>query len=248
MRMDRNKVEIKLLQKDPESLILDYQGLIRTIVRSLVASGRVRKADQQDLMQEVNKKLLERLARIRDQYNHSSKLRTYFSVIIRNICMEEIRKPGLVAEPDPDPYLAAEVYEHPKDLLAISQEYERLMRVLTLMGQDGAWLNVMMRVLADSPLQEKDVLAFTDYLNRREKLNGHLTALNLLSGLSKKEKYNRLAAILQDLGGKAIPPESLRKWDTSRMETCLELMNGDPPRSGFNQETLAILIEKMSTQ
>ena len=129
--MDRNKVEIQLLEKDPERLLLDYQGMIWAIVRKQHAKGLVKYYDQDDLFQEINKKLLERMHRIQKQFNNSSQLRTYFSRIIKNICLENIRKINHVMEPQADPYGKNELSVEPIDVFLIQQEYERFSRVIT---------------------------------------------------------------------------------------------------------------------
>ena len=102
--MDRNKVEIKLLKKNPEKLLLEYQGMVWAIVRNQMMKGLIAYDEQDDLFQEIMKKLLERISRIQSQFNNSSQLRTYFSTIIRNICYENTRKVSMILEPQAEPY------------------------------------------------------------------------------------------------------------------------------------------------
>lgn len=244
--MDRNEVEIRLLKEDPDQLILEYQGMIWTIVRSMSASGRLPRIEHADLVQEINRKLLERLPRIRDQFSQVSRLRTYFSVIIRNICLEEFRRSQAISEPAPVPYEPAELFVEPNDLLLVAQEFERLRRVLVLMGQDGATLNVLLRLLNGVAVRESDLRAVASYQQQPADWAERVAEVNRLQGCQKKVLFGRMSDILHQLGSKKIPPDSLRKWYTTRLETCLRLMNGDPPRSAYDTETIGILIERMS--
>lgn len=244
--MDQNKVEIKLLKTDPEKLLLAYQGVIWTIVRTQVVKGMLRLSDQEDLVQEINKKLLERLPRIREQYKHSSKLKTYFSVIIRNICLEEFRKPAIVSEPEVAPYGANEQAVDPVDTLLISQEYERLRRVFVVMGHEGQKLNILLKVMFDVQVDIADILSFEGYSASLKKSGEMVKELNNGLGKRKLEKFALLSQVLQKLEGKPIPSDSLRKWYTSRLTECLKLLNGYPPRSAYDVDTLGFLIEKVN--
>ncbi len=241
--MDRNKVEIELLKKDPGKLLLNYQPVVWTIVRNYLSKGMVRYREQKDLVQEINKKLLERMPRIQAQYNYSSKLRTYFSVIIRNICLEENRRMNMVAE-DPIPYLTTDASVDPEDLFLYRQEYERLQRILLLFNKERPRLNLLIKVFSNLRIAEMDLELFSEEISENEQ-NELIEELNDSLDHIRKRKFELVSQALTILEGKVTPPESLRKWYASRLEECLKLMNGHPPTSAYSADTLGLLLERV---
>lgn len=240
--MDRNKVEITLLKTDPGKLLVLYQPVVWAIVRNYFSQGSLHHREQEDWVQEINKKLLERMPRIREQYNHSSKLRTYVSVIIRNICLEESRRCHLLAEPEAPPYRIPEQAVEPADLFLFKQEYQKLQRILRMMHKDRPRLNLLIRVWYDLPVSRCDLDYFLkprSSLDKEELLN----RLNSCLDKMKREKFEVLSGALELLEGKLIPPDSLRKWYSAHLEELLKLMNGNPPQSAYTQESLGILLE-----
>lgn len=244
--MDRNSFEIELLRKDPGKLLLEYQEMIRAIVRLQMSKGLLGFSDQDDLVQEVNQKLLERMPKIQSQFNGGSKLRTYFSVIIRNICLEVFRRPGIVCEPESNPYGTHEISVEPVDVFLIRQECEKLKRVLLLMGRHGLILNILLRMLSDLPVSIRDLEEFVRYDNTDHDLNSLLDELNQSLGEMKKQKFQVASKVISLLGGKSIMPDSLRKWYLTKLNECLKLMNGNPPTSAYDADSLGILMEKLS--
>ncbi len=240
--MDNNDTDIRFLRDDPGKLLVRYQPVIRIIVKNLAYQGYLPKRDVNDLMQDVNRKLLERLPRIRDQYNYKSKFKTYFSVVVRNLCLEEFRKVRIVAEPQ------AEVYEQTSqesatDQLTIRQEYERLQRAFRLFGHERNALWITLRCFADLEVVAGDFLDF-DLDPGEEKRNELATQVNDANQLQKREKMDALSSAFNQLERKPRTPDALRKWTSSRLDELLVLMNGKPPRSAYTIEILYILMEK----
>ncbi|MEA1878182.1 MAG: sigma-70 family RNA polymerase sigma factor [Bacteroidota bacterium] len=241
--MDRNLIEIELLKSDPRKLLLKYQQIIWTIVRSYFSKGMVQFREQEDLVQEINKKLLERMPRIQAQYNYSSKLRTYFSVIIRNICLEEYRKISMVSESDPLIYYKTEASESPVDLFLFNQEYERLQRILVFFHKEQARLNLLLKVFNNITVNARDLDLFHD--DRPEADTEILIEKsNNCKDQIKKHKFDLISEVLTSLEGKHTPSESLRKWYSSRLDECLKLMNGSPPTSSYTADSLGLLLEQ----
>lgn len=240
--MDRNESDIRLLREDPGKILIRYQPIIRVIVKNLAFHGYLPKRDINDLIQEVNRKLIERLPRIRDQYNGKSQFRTYFSVVIRNLCLEEFRKARLVAEP------LAEIYEHTDfesstDQLTIRQEYERLHRAIRLFGREERGLWMVLRCFSDLPVTPDELSGFE--LDPGAEIRGRLaTMVNDTIQMQKREKMEALSAVFNELERKPRTADALRKWTSSRLDELVVLMNGKPPRSAYTVEILCILLEK----
>jgi RNA polymerase sigma factor (sigma-70 family) len=244
--LSENEIDIRLLRENPRELLLRYQPLIRLIVKSLAYKGYLPKRDIPDLVQDVNRKLVERLERIRDQYNYKSRFKTYFSVVVRNLCMEEFRKLRVITEPQP------EIYEHTAseeatDQLMIRQEFERLQRAVRLFYRDEQAIWLTMRVLADIGIDAADLARFEKdpgLVIRRQLAR----QLNATFRHSRKEKLRELSLALSQLDERNRTPDAIRKWFTSRLDEILELMNGNPPRSAYTLDILLILIEKIESE
>ena len=240
--MDNNDTDVRFLREDPGKLLIRYQPVIRIIVKNLAYQGYLPKRDISDLMQDVNRKLIERLPRISEQYTNKSKFRTYFSVVIRNLCLEEFRKVRIVSEPQ------AEIYEQTSqesatDQLTIRQEYERLKRAFRLFGREENALWIVLRCLADLEVTPDQFSGFemepdgTKKIHLAEMVNGAMQ-------LQKREKMEALSTVFNQLEKKPRTADALRKWTSSRLDELLVLMNGKPPRSAYTLEILYILMEK----
>ncbi|MFO7616400.1 MAG: sigma-70 family RNA polymerase sigma factor [Bacteroidales bacterium] len=240
--MDRNELDIKLLRENPDQLLIRFQPVIRIIVRKLCYQGFLPRSETADLVQEINRKLIERLPRIRDQYNGKCQLRTYLSVVIRNICLEEFRKPRLVAEP------RAELYEQASEDLSwnqiiIAQEYQRLKRAVSLFGRERSALWTTLRCYADLPVTAGDLTGFD--LDPGEEAREQLALmLNDTLNKQKREKLDALGQVFSALGKKPQNPEALRKWSASRIGELISLMNSKAHGSSYSPETLNLLMEK----
>lgn len=241
--MEKNDREIWLLKNDPGELLISLQDLITIIVRKYSRLGYLPNRDAEDLIQEVNRSLLERLPKIQLQYNGKSKLRTYFSVIIRNICLEEIRKKPGLEEPQAPDYHKLDQAELPMDIFLIRQEYERFEKVLRLLFKDRARFVVMLRYMLDLKIAWEHILDLFSFSNKKV-IEVVLLRLNSSKGMTKKAKFEQLSKELSILEEHYTSPDSLRKWFVTRSKDCLTLMNGNPPRSAYTLESLQFLLEK----
>ena len=241
--MNRNDLDISLLHHDPEKLLIRYQPIIRIIVRNLAFQGYLPKREINDLIQDVNRKLIERLPRIRQQYNNKSQFRTYFSVVIRNLCLEEFRKVRLVAEPQPEVYEQT-ASESSTDQLIIRQEYERLQRALRLFGPERHAIWIAIRCFADFPVSPNDFLGFES--DSGSDIRAQMAAqVNGTLKLQKQDKMEILSDVFNRFEQKKRTTDAVRKWASSRLDELVTLMNGNPPRSAYTIEILYILIEKI---
>jgi RNA polymerase sigma factor (sigma-70 family) len=242
--MNQNDHEIWLLKNKPGELISNYQGLIRGIVHNYRKYGYVAARDANDLIQEINKYLLEKIVKIQDQYNGRSSLKTYFSVIVRNICREKFRKISVLEEPRAPDYYKLEKSHLQVDNLLIDQEYERFEKVISLMFKDGMRFLLIFRFVNGLKVSRNHFFN----LNKKIRESDLDEAVSLLNGVdegaTKKTRFELLSKVLGMAGGGSTSPDSIRKWYESRGKECLNMMNGNPPRSAYTIETLQILVEK----
>ena len=240
--MHRNDTDIRFLREDPGKLLIRYQPIIRIIVKNLAFQGYLPKRDISDLIQDVNRKLIERLPRIRDQYNYKSQFRTYFSVVIRNLCMEEFRKVRVVSEPYEEIYEQTAA-ESTTDQLLIRQEYERLHRAIRMFGRERPAVWIVLRCFADLPVTQDEFFGFD--LDPDAEIRMQLAKqVNDTIHLQKREKMEALSSVFSQLDRKPRTADALRKWTSSRLDELVILMNGKPPSSAYTVDILCILLEK----
>lgn len=241
-----NEHDINLLRENPRQLLIEYQPVIRMIVRSLAYQGYLPRREIPDLIQEVNRKLVERLPRICERYNYRCRVSTYLSVVIRNLCLEELRKARPITEARSD-ILEDANPGRATDPLLFRGEYERLCRAVRLFGRDEPAIWLTLKVLADVSVGPDDIARFpgNPAPARQKDLIGQLRQSVLKK---QKQKYVILSRVLNELECHDRTPEAVRKWFTSRVVEIIRLMNGQPPRSNYSLDTLLILIEKQENE
>jgi len=244
--MTPNELDIHLLNNDPGRLIVRYQPLVKVIVRQFISRGYGQRKDFNDLVQEINRRLLERIPRIRQLYNQKSMFKTYFSVVIRNLYLEEVRRMRLVAEPDAEAYYITS-HDHTLNGILVKQEHERLRRAISLFGSEAALLWLCLRALLDQELRASDLEGFSRRPDE-DRLKDMLTRLAKLSTMAKSARFNLLAEVAIELGEKERNGEALRKWFNSRVQELISMMNGHPPKSAYSLEIIQILMEKFEVE
>ncbi|MHC1706303.1 MAG: hypothetical protein AB9842_02145 [Bacteroidales bacterium] len=243
--MDVNQQEICLLHQNPGELIVKYQPIVLVVVQVFMKSGYFRGEGKEEIVQQINEKLLERIEKIRQQYNGFAQLRTYFSAVVRNLCLEIIRK-GRIR----DVIRLVEEYDHnlsysPDQLnrMIIDQELKRLDIILSMFYSLRPKLILCLKAIQRIPLNESDVLEYC----RRPDFKGFEEECDFLQkaiGRNDKEIYRTLNQLFNKVEGKNTNLDATRKWISSKLEEVLTLLNGNPPRAYYNHETLKILLEK----
>lgn len=247
--MDVNQFEIGLLREDPGELIVKYQPIVIVIVQVYMRSGYFRGEEKEEIVQQINEKLLERIEKIRQQYNGMAQLRTYFSAVIRNLCLEIIRKGR-----NRDVLRLVEEYDHnlsysPDQLnrMIIDQELQRLDLILAMFHKLKSKLVISFKAMLRMPLHEDDLL---DYCKERDISEIEKEYEILMAGEAKndKEVYRQLTVLFNYIECKNNSLDAVRKWVWIREEEVLKMLNGDPPRANHNHETLMILLERYFTE
>jgi hypothetical protein len=243
--MDPNSLEVELLHHNPTALLLQYQELITVIVQVYQRSGNLDYESREEIIQYVNDKLLERMENIRLHYNGKALLRTYFSAVIRNLCSElqrERQKEDLVLyfqEP-----VECESYEvSALNRIVISQELTRLADFLSLFASNRAKVEACLRSLYRLPMTNAD---FTNCVcNPKDPaVKESVRALLRPGPMMDKEVFYHLNIVFNLACGNEVHPDTMRKWVKARMKDLIDLLNGNPRRANYDEETLQILLEK----
>jgi len=240
----RNSVDIDLLRTDPHKLILRYQETIGIIVKAYIRSGMFRAAEFEDIVQHVNKDLLEKLPRIRRQYNGMSLFRTYLSNIIRHSCL------SLNAKRQSEPvildlersYISPDS-EVPERQLLIEHDILVLRAIIEQFHTERFKLLLCLKLFYRIPITRSDLLQWWPECPGSE----IDTLVSATATEDRKLTDQEAFALFQPLVNMAdktsSSADSIRRWADQRVLRILDLLNGSPPTSAHNRETLGILME-----
>lgn len=243
--MNLNEHEIELLYKNPDTLLVNYQSVIRIIVSKFIQRGFVNMSEKDDFIQIVNEKLLIKIPKIQDQYDGSTLLRTYLSVIIRNICLEEIRKQQSNNQTSEiDDYKDRIVADERSDYqLIISQELIRLNTILRLF-YDKRWkFEFCLKVIYRISIVLDDFLKYCKICNS-DKLKALIIKINPPKVIPEKDLYIEIKPFINKCDNKNNSSDAIRKWLKLQIDNVIDLMNGKTKRSNYNRESIQILFEK----
>ncbi len=234
-----------MLMDRPGELIVKYQPLVQVVVQVFMKSGYFRGDEKEEIVQWVNLRLLDRIDRIRSQYSGISLLRTYFSSIIRNLCLEFIRKgknQERVRMLNEDDHNLSYSPDHLKGMI-IRQECQRLGLILNMFHHEKAKLLVCFKCLIRVPVTMKDIEAYA-LKTVPESICHPILQLRPDSGIPDRQLYQRLSVLVNHVEGRSGSADALRKFIWLREMEIIRLLNGEPPHACHNQETFRILLDR----
>ncbi len=241
--MDQNTQDIHHLYNSPHILVERYQDYIRQIIQYYCRSGYFRQDELDEILQHVNEKVLYKIPKIQQQFNHSVKFKTYFTTIINNICREKIRR--LKREPQQRKVFETDAI-HDADILSsnkvIQDELDRFGRVLELYYRKKQKLVICLKVLFRIPVTIDDITNYCAELDEFRKFE-IVERFNKDSDLSDQKIYNLLTPFLNICEKQNNTQDATRKWIQKQIKDIVKIMNGDPPTRTYQRETLQILVE-----
>ena len=242
--MTENEKDIKLLQNNPNSLIIKYQNLIEIIVNKFVQTSYINYSDRDDFIQLINEKLLLKIQKIKEQYNGSTLVKTYMSVIIRNICLEEFRKISVTSfqEIENTPIQYDET-SNAVDKLIIDNEIDRFSMILKLYFKQQSKLEFILKLVFRIPIKVED---FENYCRKfkQPEIYKLIEKIKPENKISEGKLYEIIIPYINKCDEKNNSPDALRKWFKTKSSELIELMNGNPHRAFYEKETIQILAEK----
>lgn len=198
-------------------------------------------------MQSINERLFLNLPLIERNYNGRVLLRTYVSVIIKNICLrinkertKDIKTiPNTIREPQ-----AAYVHD-PANALIIQEELERFRAILQIFPAEREKLYVCMKLYFKIPLLPLDIFNWSRnivYVNHREYL------LSMFGGnyqhMTAEEIFTAFAPVMRSYENKKVNGKTLYFWTNEQVNAFIKMLNGNPPRRTHTKETLHLLLNE----
>jgi len=241
--MTENEKDKMMLQADPAGLIMKYQETVKIIVRKYIASGLFKSVDFEDVVQEINASLLSKSSAMQAQYNGIASFRTYFSVIVRNICLKEHERLKRRADVDIETIGDFPDFDRVEDRVFIEQEIHRFRSIISLYQKKRPKLLLSLKIRHRIPLTKEDLTDWFPQLGATDQMD-LLTRFGVnYDRLEDRDIYRALAPVMNKLEGKRNSADALRKWTDSKIQEILRLLNGSPPHSRHSSETLKILVE-----
>ena len=247
--MDNNEQDILLLQEKPTELIIKYQSLIDVVVSRFMRIGYFNGQEKSDIVQYINEELLNKLPYIKKQYNGKSLLKTYFIVIISNLCNNKYYRDRREVNTVRLDYIQADKFQGDELVsgIVLENEFDRYEKILVQYYKSRQKLEVCLKAYFRIPLQLKEIEDFCPGLEASFYSN-FLHSIKSNPDLKGKEIYTILTEMLNRKQEKSYTEDAIRKWLRKKIEEIICLMNGNPQRANYNEETIQILIEKYYAQ
>ena len=242
----QNERDLALLRTDPPALVVEYQGIIRTIVSVYVRSGMFRANDFEEVVQSVSEEFLHLLPRITRQFNGSVLVRTYVSAILRNCCLELHREnrfdPRRFFDPIEAPEGPEDRHTRTDAQTYIGMEVKTLDAILAQYGRKRPKLVFLLKIRYRLPVTQEEIHSWCPTCSRADQKH-LLTLLN--SGGSRVKDKDLLKDLLPAISkaeGKEQTFEGVSRWIQDKVQEIISLLNGSPPVSTHTSETLGLLL------
>ncbi len=245
MFMTSNDREIELLKSNPNALIVEYQDIITIIVNKFVSTGGIPLSDKNEFIQIVNERLLLSSEIISKQYKGISLLKTYFSTIIRNICLEEInkRKRHIFSELETSNHISLSEDNNAEKEFYLNDEFDRLSKILVMFNTKMFKLILCLKVIYRLPIVVDDLKNYCSKLKVNE-INKLIEAVDPVKIIPEFELFQILAPYINRCDENINQADTLRRWTKRKIDEIIETINGNPPRANYDKETIQILFEK----
>jgi DNA-directed RNA polymerase specialized sigma24 family protein len=242
-RMTENEKDIQMLRTDPGGLILKYQETVKIIVKKYILAGMFKPSDFEDIVQEITSALLVKIPAMQSHYNGTSLFKTYFSVIVRNICVKEHAKFKKEITADQEDTGGLTDRGHGEENILFEEEAQRLRNILSLYYRQRPKLLLCLKLHYRIPITHEDIRLWypqcgsqdCDMLLKHFGVNFDMQ--------NDVEIFRTLTPVMNRNEGKLNSVDAVRKWTDSKIHEIIKLLNGNPQRRNHNEETLKILVD-----
>jgi RNA polymerase sigma factor (sigma-70 family) len=241
--MTENDKDIELLRSEPHSLILKYQETVKIIVKKFIIAGIFTAGEYEDIVQEVNVALLTKIPAMQSQYNGMSLFRTYFSVIVRNICMKEHAKIDTEIILDQEGIIGFIDNTHVEEKIAFEEEIQKFRSILGLYYRQRPKLLLCLKLYYRIPLTSEDINL---WYPKCSPLDHNILLENFGSNYDGKNDgqiYAIVTPIMNKNEKKDNSADAMRKWTDSKIREIIEMLNGKSRKLTHNEDSLKTLID-----
>lgn len=246
--MNKNEIT-KFPNVTNQELLEIFEEWISFISQHYSRKNTIQPYDLIDLEQFVRTRLIEQLPKIKTNFKGGSKIRTYMSSIILNLCREFRRKhcgKSILTQTEITDW--NHLHHHRSNSavedMAIEHEIQKLKRIITMFGAKSPKIKLTLKSIYRLPVSEKDLFSYCQ--------NSEIKSLNAYSKLNGKQENNKkeiiqlLTELFNLVENKENSTEATRKWVARLINEILDTLNSD--QSNHSKETLGYLLERSESR
>lgn len=245
----KNGKKRDLLFNNPNQFLLENQYVIKIIVARFIRYGFVYSDERDELIQFINARLLHGILRkMKEQYNPSFCVSTYFATEINNLRKEFLNKykknNNLISIEDfssPEQHLSEEQLK-----LLINEEIERLEIILRLYHSKKKKVILALKIKYHITIEVEDISDLSNMpVDELEKIfmmdNNQLWQFK-----TENQIFDYYAGLIGKFNEKKLMGELFKHWTYTKINEIIQLLNKDGKESSYDQETFGMLFEKYS--
>ncbi len=221
--------------------ISEISSIADAVVKRYIARGIIPTAYGEDICMAMIESFILKKENINKNFNHKSKIETYYTAVLNRMCCEQIRKENKhwINTECINNQITEVKSSNPPDLdLIIKQEVSFLFDILDQMTIDGKRFKVMLFFYYNIPFLKgiiENWATMRSYLAYAVLVRTEKTAKDELY-----EKMKDAINYVEDIDKKR---DAIRMWFTSRVSNLLTSLNKDN-RAYHTKETIALLLER----
>ncbi len=239
---NENSRDLALLRTNPAELILKHQDLIRKIVQEFIDRGVFEVAEEEDIIQSVNERLLEKGALMQREFHGSALPRTYLHGVVRNVCLALYR-----GEYRPTPYFTRE-NEPPGTPISsaarihVERDVRRLRLMVMMYDRLRPRLLLCLKLHFRIVVSREDLGLWYPRLPRGAEERILRIFGSPFDEMTDADVFATVAPIISDIEGTTIPADSIRRWTRNRIDDVVRILNGDPPEARYDHDAIEALV------
>ena len=164
------------------------------------------------------------------EYNGMSLFRTYFSVIVRNICMKEhakINREVTIEQEDITGLIDRACIE---EKIVFEKEVQRFRAILSLYYRQRAKLLFCLKLHYRIPLTPEDINLWYPKCSFSDRIMLLKNFGKNFDGKDDIEIYQLITPLMNENENKSNSVDAVRKWTDSKIHEIIQLLNGNPKK------------------
>ena len=213
-------------------------------MKKYILAGVFKPSDFEDIVQEVYAALFAKIPAMQSQYNGMSLFKTYFSVIVRNICMKEHAKNHKelkkIEQKEITDFIDRSQVE---EKIVFEHQIQRFRAILSLYDRQRPKLLLCLKLHYRIPLTPEDINPWYPKCSSpdRDILLGKFG--KRFDEMDDVEIYKILTPLMNKNENKTNSVDAVRKWIDTKIQEIILLLNGNPKKSNYNEDTLKTLVD-----
>jgi hypothetical protein len=226
-----------------------FEDWIFLISKYYSQKNTIQPYELEDLQQFIRTRLIEQLPKIRDSFKGESKLRTYISAIILNLCREFRKKncsKSILTQAEVSEKIDYQYnnLNQAENNIAIEYEVGNLNKIILMYGTKSVKVKLALKLYYSLKITREEI---SNYCKDFEVISSDLEKeIEEKKQLKKKEALIILTELFNRTECKSNSTEATRKWISRLIDEILIILNKG--KSNHTKETLGLLLEKSQSK